>query len=388
MKKLITIFMAVAMSVMAFAQEGNRDADGRFVYGPYETNRFVDNWFVETGAGINVPVDNLLQIFKGGLTYDFGGLAVGVNVGKWIDSVYGFRLGWQGFTNGNLDNHTTFQGSFEGTNFFNYVHGDFMVNASNLFAGYKERRAVNVVPYLTAGAEFAHGARALAVGGGVQLPVRISNVVAIVPQLQALASNSNVYGGSGVTVLGTATVSVRVNLGRNNFKRVASTVAPYAAELADVKAALENARRDVETANGKVAELQGEVKNLKDAANNKCEVIPNVSYVDELGVSRFVLYFDKGKSVLSDKELEHLDFYVKNIVENSKKVKFVVAGATDSATGSEKRNATLRKARAEYVCNLLADKYGVGSRIAENEIGLVDFVNVPELSRAVVITAE
>ena len=34
MKKLITIFMAVAMSVMAFAQEGNRDADGRFVYGP------------------------------------------------------------------------------------------------------------------------------------------------------------------------------------------------------------------------------------------------------------------------------------------------------------------------------------------------------------------
>lgn len=387
MKKLITILMALAVSVMAFAQEGNRDANGNFVYGPYETNRFVDNWFVEVGAGINVPVDNLLQIFKGGMTYDFGGLAINANVGKWIDPVYGVRLGWQGFTSGNLDNRTTFQGSFDGEHFFNYVHGDFMVNVSNLFAGYKERRAVNVVPYLTAGAEFTSKARALAVGGGIQLPVRISNVVSIVPQFQALASNSNVYGGSGVTVLGTATVSVRVNLGKNNFKRVASTVAPYASELADVKAALENARKDAHDANGKAARLQGEVDSLKNAAN-KCQVIPNVSYVDELGVSRFVLYFDKGKSVLSDKELEHLDFYVKNIVENSKKVKFVIAGATDSATGSEKRNATLRKARAEYVCNLLADKYGVGSRIEENEVGLVDFVNVPELSRAVVITAE
>ena len=389
MKKLITIFMALAVSVMAFAQEGNRDDSGKFVYGPYETNRFVDNWFVEVGGGINVPVDNLLQIFNGGLTYDFGGLAVGANIGKWIDPVYGFRLGWQGFTNGNLDNHTTFQGSFDGNNYFNYVHGDFMVNVSNLFAGYKEYRAVNVVPYLTAGAEFAHGARALAVGGGVQLPVRISNVVSIVPQVQALASNNHIYGGAGVTVLGTASVSVRVNLGRNNFRRVATTVAPYAAELADVKAALENARKSAQDANNKAAALQGEVDSLRKAASeNNCQLIPNVSYVDELGVSRFVLYFDKGKSVLSDKELEHLDFYVKNIIENSKKVKFVIAGATDSATGSEAHNAKLRKARAEYVCDLLADKYGVGSRIEENEVGLVDFVNVPELSRAVVITAE
>lgn len=388
MKKLITILMALAVSVMAFAQEGNRDANGNFVYGPYETNRFVDNWFVEVGAGINVPVDNPLQIFKGGMTYDFGGLAINANVGKWIDPVYGVRLGWQGFTSGNLDNRTTFQGSFDGEHFFNYVHGDFMVNVSNLFAGYKERRAVNVVPYLTAGAEFTSKARALAVGGGIQLPVRISNVVSIVPQFQALASNSNVYGGSGVTVLGTATVSVRVNLGKNNFKRVANTVAPYASELADVKAALENARKDAQDANGKAARLQSEVDSLKKAASEpKCAVIPNVSYVDDLGVSNFVLFFDLGKSTLSAKELEHLDFYAKNIISNSKKVKFCVAGSTDSKTGSAKVNEKLRKARAEYVCDLLADKYGLGGRIEEVEGGLVD-IDVPELSRAVVISVE
>ena len=191
MKKFITLMMALVMSVMTFAQEGNRDENGNFVYGPYETNRFIDNWFAEVGGGVNMPVDNFRQIFKGGLTYDFGGLTVNANLGKWLDPVYGVRLGWQGLTTGNIDNRVNgIGGSFDGNHYFNYVHGDFMVNVSNLFAGYKERRAVNVVPYLTAGAEFGHGARAIAVGGGLELPVRVSNVVAIVPQFQVLASKT------------------------------------------------------------------------------------------------------------------------------------------------------------------------------------------------------
>ena len=388
MKKLITIFMAVAMSIMAFAQEGNRDANGKFVYGPYETNRFVDNWFVEAGAGVNVPVDNLSQIFNGGLAYDFGGLAVNVNLGKWIDPVYGVRFGWHGLTSGNLDDKTTFKGSFDGNHYFNYVHGDFMVNASNLFTGYKENRVLDVIPYVTTGAEFRSGARAFAIGGGVELPIRISNVVAVVPQVQALAANNHVHGGEGITFLGSATVGVRVNLGRNNFNRVTTSVAPYKEEISDLKNQLGGAIKSAMVANDKANALQREVDKLIEESKKNGNIITNVSYVDEVGVSNFVAYFDKGKAELSDRELEHLDFYVKNIVLNSKKVKFLIGGATDSATGSNKRNAELRKARAEYVCDLLANKYGVGSRIEENEIGFVDYADIPELSRAVVIVCE
>ena len=390
MKKLITIFIALAMSMMAFAQETNRDANGNFVYGPYETNRFIDNWFVEIGGGVSMPVDNFLQIFKGGLTYDFGGLTVNANIGKWLDPVYGVRLGWQGLTTGNIDNRVNgIGGSFDGNHYFNYVHGDFMVNVSNLFAGYKERRAVNVVPYLTAGAEFGHGARALAVGGGIELPVRVSNVVAIVPQFQVLASNGNVIGGNGVVLLPSASVNVRVNLGRNNFRRSATAANGYVAEIASLKADLANARNAANDAANMANALQSEVTELKNAAKDtNCHVIPNVSYVDDLGVSNFVLFFDLGKSTLSAKELEHLDFYAKNIISNSKKVKFYVTGATDSKTGSARRNEQLRKERAEYVCDLLAEKYGLGGRIEEVEGGLIDFVDVPELSRAVVISVE
>ena len=390
MKKFVTLIMALVMSVMVFAQEGNRDGNGNFVYGPYETNRFIDNWFVEVGGGVNMPVDNFLQIFKGGLTYDFGGLTINANLGKWLDPVYGVRLGWQGLTTGNVDNCVnSIGGSFDGNHYFNYVHGDFMMNVSNLFAGYKERRAINVVPYLTAGAEFGHGARALAVGGGLELPVRVSNVVAIVPQFQVLASNGNVIGGKGVVLLPSASVNVRVNLGRNNFRRSATIANGYIAEITGLKADLANARNAANDAVNRANALQSEVNSLKKAASeSKCAVIPNVSYVDDLGVSNFVLFFDLGKSTLSAKELEHLDFYAKNIISNSKKVKFYVTGATDSKTGSARRNEQLRKARAEYVCDLLVENYGLGGRIEEVEGGLIDYVDVPELSRAVVISVE
>lgn len=387
MKKFITLMMALVMSVMAFAQEVNRDANGNFVYGSYETNRFFDNWFVDAGAGVNMVFDNVSLIFKGGLTHDFGGATANIAVGKWIDPVFGFRLGWQGVTVGNLDNHikNDIVSSFDGDHYFNYVHGDFMVNASHLFAGYKEKRAVNVVPYLTAGAEFGHKTRALAVGGGIQLPIRLSNVVSIVPEGQLLASNSNVVGGDGVTVLASATLNVRVNLGVNNFRRASTTANGYVNEINSLKAELAEANNLTNRVNA----LQKQVDSLKNVSSEpQCAVVPNVSYVDELGVSNFVLFFDRGKSTLSAKELEHLDFYEKNIISNSKKVKFSVAGATDSKTGSAKVNEKLRKARAEYVCDLLAEKYGYSGRIEEVDGGLIDFVDVPELSRAVVISVE
>ena len=44
--------VALTASPVAFAQEdGNRDENGKIVRGPYETNRFVDNWFVSAGGG-------------------------------------------------------------------------------------------------------------------------------------------------------------------------------------------------------------------------------------------------------------------------------------------------------------------------------------------------
>lgn len=385
MKKILMIFMALTVAVAAMAQESNRTKDGAVQFGPYETNRFVDNWFVEVGAGVQGPVDNFTQIFKGGLTWDFGGLAVNANVGKWIDPVWGFRLGWQGLTTGNLDNKITFKESFNSNHSYNYVHGDFLLNFSNLVAGYKETRGVDVVPYLTAGAVFNKTQRALAVGGGIQAPIRITNVVKIAPQLQVLATNARIAGGNGVVLQPSATVSVVVNLGKNNWTRKATTVnalnEKYNLSQAEVTA-LNDALKASKAANDNLNAAQtGLMKENARLAKELAAAKAEKTVV----VNDFAVFFELGKATLSEKELAHLDYCAKNIIGANKKVTFYVAGSTDSATGSDKRNAELRKARAEYVCNLLVDKYGV-TNISESEKPLVDIANTAALSRAVVIS--
>ena len=49
------IAVSLTASPVTNAQEnGNRDENGQIVRGPYETNRFGDNWFIGAGGGINI----------------------------------------------------------------------------------------------------------------------------------------------------------------------------------------------------------------------------------------------------------------------------------------------------------------------------------------------
>ena len=93
--KLFGILAAASIlfSFNAFAQEdGNRDADGNVVRGPYVTNGFFDNTFISVGAGANSVLEK---------TYGLGkfGLATDLNIGKWLTPTVGVRAGWHGLKN-------------------------------------------------------------------------------------------------------------------------------------------------------------------------------------------------------------------------------------------------------------------------------------------------
>ena len=50
----LAVMASVLVASPASAQEnGNRDENGKVVRGPYETNRFGDNWFVGAGVDLN-----------------------------------------------------------------------------------------------------------------------------------------------------------------------------------------------------------------------------------------------------------------------------------------------------------------------------------------------
>lgn len=393
MKKLFITFIAIAMSVFAMsAQESNRDSNGNLMFGPYETNSFFSNWFVEVNGGVNVPFDNLLKTFNGGIDYDFGGLAVDVNLGKWIDPVYGFRLGWHGLTTGNLVNNVEFSNSFNRENIVNYVHGDFVVNFSNLVAGYKDERTFNFVPYVTAGALFNENGRSLGVGGGLQVPIRFSSVVSLVPQIQGVATNGAIYGGDGVTVLSSATVGLKFNLGKRTWARKSTTVNSLNSryntletnynELESLLQIEVNKNKSLTDENAKLVDEIETLKKLVEESSAK------KSTMMDFNIGAFVGYFEIGKTVLSNKELRHLDYFVNNVAKNIEgSVTFYVNGSSDSKTGSKNRNAYLRNARAEYIYDLLVNRYGL-TDIQKNTQTLEDIDSSNELSRAFVISFE
>ena len=61
MRKFFTIALALVLCAAAFAQETNRDENGKIKYGPYQTNKFWDNLFIGAGIGGNGHVDRHVE---------------------------------------------------------------------------------------------------------------------------------------------------------------------------------------------------------------------------------------------------------------------------------------------------------------------------------------
>ena len=332
-------FAAVSMvaSPAVNAQEdGNRDENGKVVRGPYLTNQLGDNWFVNLGGGVNLFYDNS--------TWAAGG-ALNINAGKWITPAIGARVGYNGIT------------GIDGL--FSYIHADALWNISNAIGGYKETRLWDFVPYLHAGLLIDKPVAGLEWGAGAGL----LNVIRITDRLDVtLDVRGKIYKRYSKAGYVSVAVGLSVNLGKTNFVRAANwhnpedvealdAAAAAAAALAAANAALENENKDLKNAND---ELAAQNKKIADDLKNALEnpVLPNVDPA--------VFYFEIGKTTLSQKELEHLDFYLKNVLPyvDGKKVA-VITGSADKKTGSAKRNQYLCEKRAEYLQNLMVEKYGI-----------------------------
>ncbi len=324
------------MAAPAAQAQENKDENGKTIRHPYLTNGLWDNWFVGAGVGMNFFMDN---------DVNNSGLALDVNVGKWVTPCVGLRLGYNGL-----------KGSLDGNH--NYIHADAMWNVSNAIGGYKESRFWDFVPYLHTGVMFGNGnGKELASGLGLLNVVRLSKRLDL-----TLDVRGGVYRRQGPAGFVSAALGLSVNLGRTDWTRASEYHNPAdqdkiaaaeaaAAALAAANAALAADKADLEKAN---KELQDENARLAQAAKDAAE---NAG-LKEVGPASF--FFEIGKTELSEKELKHLDFYMQNVLPNVKNgMATVVTGTADSNTGYAKRNEYLSKKRAEYLINLLQTKYGI-----------------------------
>lgn len=400
-KILFAGFVAMAMASLTLsinAQEnGNRDSLNRIVRGPYETNRFGDNWFVGVGGGINLFLD-------GGGHKTRVAPSIDVTVGKWFTPSVGARIGYNGIrANGWMPKSTLVapelvqsKGMYKEKVNYAFAHADILWNISNAFSGYKETRFWNVIPYAAFGLMHAYGVKGVdhkdnefAAGAGILNNLRLSNRINLTLDARAIIVKGTFNANKGgLTALPSLTAGISVNLGKTNWKRatvVPVGFAPYCiAEVNDMKNASDNLKKENAALAKKNNDLANEVAALKkeneDLRNNMPEKI-------KLDVTPGAVFFTIGEAKLDAKELYHLDFYLQNVIAQDTDKVFVLTGYADKQTGSKKRNQQLSEQRVQYIYDLLTNKYNVpAERLIIKAVGSENNrFEDPVLNRSVVI---
>lgn len=407
MKRLNFILGAAALAAVSLtaspsvnAQEnGNRDEFGDIVRGPYETNRFGDNWFIGVGGGINI-------FWNDGYKTAIGP-SLDVNAGKWITPSIGLRAGYQGLSTRAWSydqsvlapDFDTDKGMYKEKFGYMYIHGDVMWNISNALSGYKETRFWNFVPYMHTGFFRAYGLddadyadNEFAAGAGLLHNLRLSDRLDLIIDMRATVVNGRIHGAEGIAVLPSVTAGLAVDLGWPNFVRTSTIVG--AIEIANAEkfevletavVALEAANAALEAQNAELAQANGKLS--KELKSLRQTTVNETTFFEDMGPA--TIYFNIGQATLNDKEKQHLDFIAKNLISKAAsdtKIYLTLMGTADSNTGSASRNKQLSEARGKYVYDILTTKYGIAPDrlIVKSEV--VKAASKPELSRAVVIS--
>ena len=383
MKSIKTILGALAVasllsvSFSASAQEnGNRDENGNVVRGSYESNKFWDNWFIGAGAGVNAT-------FGSSMNFNIGGLAVDVNVGKWLTPTFGLRAGYRGIQNG-IDLKDGLRTAIkDGEWNQHFFHVDAMWNMFESIDGYKETRFYNLIPYAQFGLlKLTGNAKDTEYGAGAGLlnTFRLGERVDLFVDVNYVLTRGEIYqvNGKKYANLLAATAGLIFNLGKTNFDRH-SSITPVVVPLPftlDQYNALQDRVNALEAEN---AALKNEIAALKAKT-------PDVVYKDVAVATPATLYFDSNSAKLSVREKAHLDYYIENVLANTSN-KVTVYGHADKKTGTEAINNRIAGKRAETVKNYLVSKGVDEARIeVVNEGANNNLFDTPyQLNRCVVI---
>ena len=408
MKRLYFILGAAALVAVSLtaspalhAQE-NRDENGKIVRGPYETNRFGDNWFIGAGGGINVfwNEDNYNDIKISP--------SIDAYLGKWFTPTVGTRIGYQGIYSQFWADTPSLLGPSLDTDKdmylqkfgYMYIHGDFLWNMSNAFGGYKEKRFWDFVPYVHAGFFRSYGVdnvdfadNELAMGAGLIHNLRLARRLDLVIDMRATVVNGRVHGGDGVAILPTVTGGLAVDLGWPEFTRTATIVGALEVAFAEQAAILETAVAALETANASLAADNNNLAKKNAKLSKQVKALENRPQFDVEGffegMSPAYVFFDIGKTTLDKKQMKQLDFLAANIIaaaDMDTNILVTVMGSADGNTGSMKRNEYLSEARAKYIFDILTSKYGISPDRLTIKTEVVDKSAVPELDRAVIFS--
>lgn len=151
---ILAIALMTGVGAMAQNTQQNSNVEKIEKY-TVQTNLFGDNLFVGANIGAQMYVGDYISKGKAGklITPTFE-----INVGKWFTPVIGLRAGFGGYqAKGYSVKDAGFAYKRVDTNVYRtkwgilHLHGDVMLNFTNLFCGYREDRLYNAIPYVSIG---------------------------------------------------------------------------------------------------------------------------------------------------------------------------------------------------------------------------------------------
>jgi len=323
----------------------------------YLPSRFAENWFIQAGGGVNTVFNN-----------GFGPVspAAELYVGKWFTPSVGLRLGALGGANKPNGTET---GWFSGRDGFLFGHADLdvMWNMFNTFR-YNEHRFWDVTPYVRMSAiytkqEGAPGHVEPGVGVGIHNGLRLGKRVDLYVEATAVGARGRAYRQrSDITVFPSVTAGIVVRVGKTGFRRPEPE---YIQEFIE--------RTDTVTVE-------------KTVEKKVVETVVDSVWIKEMREHPLTLYFEIDVTILTQRELDHLERYALYVLNPDSKV--LLTGSADKETGNPSHNQWLSEQRNAYVKDILIRIYHLKPENIQ-EIANGDRKNefrTPEQNRCVTIS--
>lgn len=325
-------------------------------------NSWRDGWFIQLGAGVNLPV---MEGFKDekkhiGATYNMA-------FGRWFSPYFAFRFsGYYGNFAEGLPNGTLHYRSAS-------VNADVMWDMFNSLGGVNLSRPVSIVPFVGIGGTYVHhfggatqnlnvyddghkrvNAWMLPVSAGLQFRFRLCRYVDFFLEGRASFAGdnyNNLAGDDPVDITFQATGGLTFNIGGKSFK----TYDPCAdaAYISSLNNQVNDLREELAVTSAALAVAESqlpcpEVKQVSTAPQAPPAAAPMLTTV------RFTI----NSARVTPSEMVNI-YNVAEYMKKNPKAKVTITGYADKGTGTAEYNQKLSERRAQTVYDLLTNDYGI-----------------------------
>ncbi len=324
-------------------------------------NTWRDGWFIQLGAGVNLPVMEGFQHEKKhvGATYNLG-------FGRWFSPYFGFRF------SGYYGNYA--EGLASGNLHFRHasVNADIMWDMFNSVGGVNLSRPFSIVPFVGIGGSYVHhfgmntdaenvyanGHRrgtswSLPVSAGLQFRFRLCKYVDFFLEGRASFAGdnfNNIVGDNPIDIAFQATGGLTFNIGGKSFQTY--TPVADAAYIAGLNNQVNDLRGELAATAAALAAAESQLP-CPEVTTAPATIIKQTG-APMMATVRFTINSDR----ISSMEMVNV-YNVAEYMKQNPDVKVTITGYADKETGTADYNQRLSERRARAVYNTLVNDYGI-----------------------------